>query len=406
MAAERSQSALSALNTACAEDIGGGRTQQDAVKAFSFPGGVTVMAVLDGHGSPNDIGGVSSRAALAELERFLANGGVKQFLDLPLYTIAFIYKMLQDLIKEAQRKLYEGIGYTVIDKDGYLVCSNGRVETIIHGGTTVTIVFIVENPGGESTVYSSHVGDSDVRVPTLETAHITTYDFAVSELTQMMNEHVRDPDPDMRAQIIELISSLPVKHQQGTTLMGNHSPTNEAEYCRASGREPNVQFRYDILHGIRQPLFTRAADGTVIRYKPPPGHYVKSVSEDVAALINFGEASLAMTRALGDLYLSSHGLSNMPTVSITNVPPGTPIIVGSDGIWDNWTAPAFSAYISALIDEYNAMESPSVPLPKYIVDKLLEYTKSEGRKNFGSSMDNMSLACYCGTTTSKRAKCS
>ena len=169
-------------------------------------------------------------------------------------------------------------------------------------------------------------------------------------------------------------------------LFVEHSPESILErnrIIREYGKD-SVSFTYDTInHLIRPNIFRTIGSSETISPVNPDllfnqGHllYFKNIKHDFATLIRSpnGMDALAMTRSLGDYYISAFGCSPVPTIIQSKLDTGTTFFVGSDGIWDNWLVKDFRDFLFS--NNFH---------------KTFEKSAKEAIKNFGRSSDDMTL---------------
>jgi serine/threonine protein phosphatase PrpC len=185
----------------------------------------------------------------------------------------------------------------------------------------------------------------------------------------------------------------------GTTLCGDHSPTNPEEYARvlafaAEKGRPAARFAYDTQNGTlsredRCP-FIRNEEGTAWVPNPAGGFFHCDVRENYGAYIYApnGEG-LAMTRALGDFNISRYGVSQEAHV-VTAAPPALTedtqiraVVWASDGLWDLLPY----ADVGAVVRREDLLGNAEAAAAA-----LLELAKERTRAAFGGALgDNITV---------------
>ena len=276
---------------ASATDIGGSAEQQDRAIVLTLPDhGAVLSVVADGHGAHG--GRIAQWAVdwVAEHPTAPLNAATFALIDDHIRT-----QLLAHLTATGAAHMTFGKG---IYRPGFY----GMRGLPIRGGTTLSIALVL--PDG--TVHAAHVGDSDIHVFT---------------------EH---------------------DEGEGVSLMGDHTPTNRAEYDRIRALHPGAQFVMEASAvGLpawqNRPVWTKTAGGT---YELNPlGPFMHTdVRESWGSYLRTADDSegLAMTRALGDFNLQLlAGVSTEPhSQTLAALPPSAAgprervVVNASDGFWD------------------------------------------------------------------------
>ena len=131
---------------------------------------------------------------------------------------------------------------------------------------------------------------------------------------------------------------------EGVALTTDHSSTSVEEYRRYQAAGPTALFRYAKYHNWDTPRTIFVPDvSTGEPRQNPAGYYYSTVRNEWASNIEDRDtgATLAMTRALGDVDFKKIGVNAEP--SVLTAPPLAPAsdekqvrayIMASDGVWD------------------------------------------------------------------------
>jgi len=222
------------------------------------------------------------------------------------------------------------------------VCARGA-----GGGGTTASVLRLNRETGEAEV--SHVGDSDVR----------WYDGTDSE---------------------------------GIPLTADHSPTSVDEYRRYQAAGSTARFQYAKYHNWDTPRTIFVPDiSTGEPRQNPAGYYYSTVRNEWAANIEDRDngATLAMTRALGDIDFKPIGVTAEP--SVLTAPPLAPAsdenqvrayIMASDGVWDIMQFAAVGAIL---------MRPDLIGNAEAAANAVLEAALGQQRTLLGSGGDNATV---------------
>ena len=281
-----------------------------------------VYGIFDGHGSLYDLGGFSAET----LKKFMEENLEKYWNLLqenPKATIEKIFLDANKYLFQQQMDFLDKKGNDVKVVD--CIINNTNYPSIkykkklrrhalwkkVHGGSTGSMLFILEN----DLVFLAHLGDSDA---------------------YFMNQEKIIP------------------------LYQDHSPTSISEYKRILDElgEDVCYMKYDLSNTSSKrdclDVFSKIDDEIVLNdakvlYKEGKYVYHKNVEGDWASLFinsDYNDA-LAFTRSFGDFNLSAHGLSFIPDIIQLDKAPGV-IVLGSDGVWDNWKRTNFwKKYVEA-----------------------------------------------------------
>ena len=144
------------------------------------------MVVCDGHDSRNGkvASGVVKKSFYQDL---VENADIidsirDDLLNAPLY-LDEVFKNANDRLKQTFIKLYQDKGNVVTEEKGYLVYHDESMKRMIRGGTTASIVIILDN----KFLITANVGDSSILLYGENVATITetviTSTFELEEVT-------------------------------------------------------------------------------------------------------------------------------------------------------------------------------------------------------------------------------
>jgi serine/threonine protein phosphatase PrpC len=219
------------------------------------------------------------------------------------------------------------------------------------GGTTASILRLNRETGAAEV---SHVGDSDVR----------WYDGTVSE---------------------------------GTPLTADHSPTSVDEYRRYQAAGSTALFQYAKYHNWDTPRTIFVPDtSTGEPRQNPAGYYYSTVRNEWASNIEDRDtrATLAMTRALGDIDFKPIGVTAEPSVlTAPPVPSGEnqvrAYVMASDGVWDIMHYAAVGAIL---------MRPDLIGNAEAAANAILAEALTQQRTLLGSGGDNATVVVIYVTT--------
>ena len=413
-------------------DIGGGGENQDECFVWSHPTEkLCVLCVLDGHG--REVGRIAAVAAKGRLLRFFEESFNELAAD-PVQTLIRAHDVAHDHIKATFKSELENQGFQVMEdpQAPYLLKRRSSVQVWahVHGGTSCSIVALVG-----STMYIANVGDST-----------GTLCCNVPVLSRSMIDYIGDAGVEdaakHEAKVAEVNAELLSDTTASDTIMitSDHSPENLAEFHRlrefkqrdGDPQQPALLVVYDYPATDKihcPPVFEVLADGTP-RIAGRPKYY-KNVRKEWASLVStphtarFQDA-LAFTRSLGDLHLSTYGVTNMPevqkielnkvyaamdayaaTADTTNAatasemeiessssgkceasvpPPMLCVVLATDGVWDNWEYADVTKFV--LDGTCIKAVSDCADGAQRVALSLMQRNAHYAKKNFGRSADN------------------
>ena len=181
------------------------------------------------------------------------------------------------------------------------VCDMLTAQGLLHGGTTATLVIAIKRDDGSYWVVCANVGDSPAYLSIDGNKFTSIYTpHSASSMYEFFRMQKACPPPATPA--IAYYGPKRGYKMQFPVFMQDGSPN------RLVLKDPQ---RYGKYKNVRQELDTRL-------------------------LHPDGKSTLAITRAIGDKRFSHHGVSCIPSISITEVPAGKPFVICaySDGIDD------------------------------------------------------------------------
>lgn len=345
------------------------------------------FGVFDGHGSDN--GTLAAQTASDTIETYLATHFDQLRVD-PEATFTAAFKAAHEAVRNAILRVDEGFrlvdGVVVEeweDEDGVLR------RDAVDGGTTATVMVLLDGV----TLLHAQVGDS----------------------TALIGGSVRQTGDKVDFAFVEA--------------MPEHSATNAAEYARvrSSGlRGELVRFVYDVpelvYDGEAPPIFRRrlgagptggweldpASQQQTLNLDTPP----KNVRGDLPTILLSPSSdtaypglelplTLAMTRAIGDFYMHTFGVTWQPEVKIWDLSSllrnGLPLadgaqgtafalehitlVLASDGLWDLY---ANEDVFEAIIRHAGNVEQATAVAKAFFAASV-----QRGAEIFGSTADNM-----------------
>jgi len=217
-----------------------------------------------------------------------------------------------------------------------VVCASG----VGGGGTTASVLRLNRETGAAEV---SHVGDSDVR----------WYD----------------------------------SQSEGVALTADHSPTSVEEYTRYQAAGSTARFQYAKYHNWDTPRTIFVPDiSTGEPRQNPAGYYYSTVRNEWASNVEDRDtgATLAMTRALGDIDFKRIGVTAEPSV-LTAGPIASGVrayVMASDGVWDIMQYAAVGALL---------MRPDLIGNAEAAATALLETALTQQRTLLGSGGDNATV---------------
>lgn len=294
-----------------------------------------VLGVFDGHGKE-----AGRDAALAAKDFFkehfqsMARCDYEALEQNPQRVFSSMFHGCHDAIKSVLKSVYERRGFTVQEKDGYVVkcqqagggAANDQQQSCLRGGTTASIVVILD--GGRK-IWTANVGDSSVALG----AKHDGVRIKRSDLLELQEDDVNnEPEAPSTHTKSKSRATTSSSNFTGSTkvvmLTGDHSPDNKREFlrarafrpCESDRNEPELRFLFDSSdpRSKRKSIFhVDAKSGELTQSKK--GDYLKNVRDEWATLVAtpiespFPD-SLAFTRSLGDFHMHTYGVNCEPSV--------------------------------------------------------------------------------------------
>jgi len=377
-----------------ATNIGGLRENQDASFIWRHKQSESlVFAVIDGHGS--DYGGFAAHQIRLGLLDWLEPNFFEVF-EKPAKSIRDLFAFAHERLFKTFQTHLKYQGFEIKIKDGYLLKSRGKSDWHnVIGGATVSVVMILQNG---SKMYTANVGDC--------TGILSVNGRSLSRqmlkplYVQQELEELKFTDEDLN-----------VMPTNALEITWDHGPQCPREFRRMRIQRPSKEDpQLPYLTAVYPNVFTVDSDGNPAITKN--GQIWKNVRKEWAARIvtprnSEVQESLAVTRALGDFPMQSCGLTSVPDVfevDISNVldecaPVGGEsssnfgvIILGSDGIWDNWT---FEQVSNFFINPDRAEKAFRVGSGEEQIEEFMQLNLQKGKRNFGGDADNATgIVCY------------
>lgn len=408
-------------------DIGGGKENQDDFLVFSKPAlNVFVGGVFDGHG--REVGKIAANAARASLLKFCEEN-IEELIADPVKSLIKAHEVSHSFIKQSFRLELEGQGFEIQEdeKGGYLMkrkLASNQSWGCVHGGSSSTIVAIIG-----TNMYIANVGDSSAILSSTSPA-----------LTHTCINHIVDSAISVTSPLVQMRGSM---HSQYMTnhdaapvasdtlvVTAEHSPESPYEFYRLrefrardeDSAQPALLVVYDSPSHEKarcNPVFQLNGQGQA--EVTNAGKYYKNVRKEWASLVStptkarFQDA-LAFTRSLGDLHLSSYGVTHLPEVhqvdlasifalqsqhvaaaaaaastsgdatSSSSPLPVLCLVIATDGVWDNWLYEDVTKFVldasclGAIKSDANG--------GKRVAQSLMNRNGVYAKRNFGAQADN------------------
>ena len=363
------------INVSGSTDIGGGYENQDkySILYFELNGhSIRILIILDGHGQNGEF---VAEIAKRFLEKYFSEN-ILLLLENTPECLNIAYSLTNDEIRNALKEKSIKENKNVQEVDGYLTSGyNSYSNSLISGGTTCTIVVIIDNIH----MYVSNVGDSDAII------------FTTSNSSSKVINDVKDDAINFQIIQNENVSNIHI-------ITGNHSAENINEFIRVTEncKDP-LRFEYDKLHSKDySDIYEKNVDDDNYHITRK-GNYVKNVRNEFGSIVSapkssLFDSSLSMTRSLGDFYLQKYGISFIPAIKYVNLSeifeesPIFSLLIASDGIWDNWNYETISNFI--LNEDYLNRINNDEDISQEVCNSLIVKNDELGRKHFGTSRDN------------------
>jgi len=395
-----------------ATNIGGQRENQDDGFMWKHKQSESlVLAVIDGHGS--DYGGFASQQIRLAMLEWLEQNFFKVF-ENPGQAIRNMFAFAHERLFQMFQTYLKHQGFEIKVKDGYLLKLRGKSEWInVSGGAVISIVFLLQNV---SKIYTANLGDC---------AGILSINGRTLSKDMLQPLYAENEAEELKFTKEEL-NGNPANPLQITW---DHGPECPREFRRMRAQRPSEEDPllpfltaiYDVegRNAIDSPRVF-AIDSVGNPSVTDNGQICKNVRMEWATRVvtppnaDFQEA-LAVTRALGDFPMQGCGLTSVPdvfevkidhlfdNVEETGAPfgatdPTSPkkiggvIIVGSDGIWDNWTFDHVSNFFMNPARVEKALTSATAEAQ---IEEFMLLNFQAGQNNFGNSADNATgIVCY------------
>lgn len=380
-----------------ATDIGGGHENQD--KSMCFRAGKQdehlILAVFDGHG--RELGELAAKVARDFMKQELSKPEVlKELSARPEEIINALFEVAHDRIKqEFRQKVEENSDCTVNETpEGYLikrqrVRGQGRgeydqiFETNVHGGTTATLVVILNS----RRLIVANVGDSTALFGGRDSSGKVSF-------KELSAEHSPESSTEFtRVKACDHVASV------------QKDESNSLDFARET---KSLRFVYDVIDETSRmtpkyscPSIFDLEHSTTNPRKLEGGQYYKNVRCEWATLVTtpptarFQDA-LAFTRSLGDLHLHVYGVSHTPEIcefdltelhnSVTSSDSPSLLLVCTDGVWDNWK---YEDIVQRVFDSNLLQETVRSTNAQPLTDEMMAENLRLARRYFGNQADNM-----------------
>ena len=255
-----------------------------------------------------------------------------------------LYPLVQQYIKNKLLEYSRENYLNWKEVDNILLDKNDKP---IKGGTTCSIVIIYNKK-----IYVTNVGDSDIYV-----YNKNSFDkLNISHKANNINEFIR---------IQEMKLELPFK------FIYDQRHVYDKQTC------PEV-FLYDKDQIIKNPIIINPWKNKLypMNINFTPASYCVSPLYPT----NRFYSCIAMTRGLGNFHMSKYGYSNEPDGQIYNLNEDDIILVGTDGVWDNWTDIEIIDFISENMDDINSLGN-----------NFITKTNEKNIRNFGWNKDDTTI---------------
>jgi serine/threonine protein phosphatase PrpC len=349
------------FSTSSYSDIGGYYENQDKSFYLKLNDEIFIHGVFDGNGSNGNI--VATTANEFAISYFTENEK-----ELELNSKEIMTKFC-DLCNEKIRiTLLEKVHGSYLEKD-FLRNKNG---TILHGGTTCTIIAIVKG-----ILHSICLGDSTSSLH-IKNSKISK-DLCIKCIDTFNDEEISLKESDIINENMLIIS-------------GDQSPEDESEYERTKlfGGKHLYELRsfgqkaIFNIDGTKNQITNEESDCTTVR-----GDFPSILESPDKKFV------LALTRALGDFYMCQYGLTWKPIYRSINLLEFVKedsqlcIVTASDGVWDNWKYEDVHDFImhESCINSMMSSESGAQNVAKAFIERNDVYAM----RNFGKDRDNATV---------------
>ena len=342
-------------------DIGGYNENQDKSFSIKLDNNIIVQGIFDGHGTNGNL--VADTANIFAITYF-----TEQQNELKLNPKNILTQFCDLCNHKIRETILEKIEGSYVDKD-FIRNKNGA---ILHGGTTCTIVAIIDH-----ILHTICLGDSSATLHS-QNGKITD-DMLIEYFDTFNDQSIPNKDSNIIKDNMVIIS-------------GDQSAEDEHEFMRTidtgaqhlyqlNGRQVKSVFNKD---GLKMPISTSETSYSTVRGDFPS--IISSPNRDY---------ELALTRALGDFYMCQYGLTWRPiyrSINIKNLLSGdscTYVLIASDGVWDNWKYEDVHDFImhESCINAIILSEDGSQNIAKAFIERNDIYAM----RNFGKDRDNATV---------------
>ena len=411
-------------------DVGGGSENQDDffVCTVGQEDPIIILCVLDGHG--REVGKVAANSAKNALIEFFHNNHDK-LRNKPYDILVEAHDIAHSSIKVAFKKALTERGFEVREADGgYLLKRKKDVANAswgcVHGGSSCSIIALIGTK-----CYVANVGDSS---GILCTEKAVLHPQSVVHL----GDSATGEESHGNGTFVVPMDVVGGGLTDTLVITAEHSPESDSEFRRLRDARPRPSdANYPALVVVYDsptqdktlcpPVFALDAAGRPTLTNN--GRYYKNVRKEWASLVStppsaeFQDA-LAFTRSLGDLHLSTYGVTHLPEVHCVDLatilsglgPTSSPagarkgtrsvagnvsgeqtqllcIVLATDGVWDNWVYEDVQKFVMDSSCVQAVVESADGG--KRVAQSFMQRNAVYARRNFGRQADNATgIICY------------
>ena len=415
-------------------DVGGGSENQDDYFVCSIGNDIdpiVIMCVLDGHG--REVGKIAANSAKDALIVFF-HENYANLRDNPYETLVKAHEVAHSKIKEAFQRALNDRGFEVQEAEGGYLRKRPKDSInsnwgCVHGGSSCSILALIGTK-----CYIANVGDSSGILCSEKAVLSQDYLVALGDAATGTrginggNGGVAGGAMDVDGGIAGMKDTL--------VITAEHSAESVEEYVRLrryrpsekDANYPSLLVVYDSPSQEKRycpEVFSLDASGNPSVTEN--GRYYKNVRKEWASLVStpkeaeFPDA-LAFTRSLGDLHLSTYGVTHLPEVacvdlglllggvaqnSLVGARKGTRgvgagnaeqtqllcIVLATDGVWDNWVYSDVQKFVMDSSCVQAVLESGEGG--SRVTQSFMQRNAVYARRNFGRQADNATgVICY------------
>lgn len=404
-------------------DIGGSRNREQQDSGWIYQDdNVKICVIADGHGSV--YGRVASLACIKACEAFFSPENIRELLDEPYKTLTEVFVYAHNIVKQDIIAANAKSGGTFEEAGDEVYIKEANRISIVDGGSTLTITVFTDEY-----IYTANVADSKTLLMTndhsINQSAITILGDSAKDCGYNKYGEKNHFNKEFTEQIPEPFPETD-KNVNALELTASHSPTDWKEFERLRNFRvldpvnapalPFANLQYPDSRNDRMIDIFTEKEGVITKCED--GYYYKNVCHEYASLFGSPESirSLAMTRSIGDFYGISAGLSHRPEVrrfdlkkvfetkrilrestlkveekssAVEEKPEDkyVAVVMGSDGIWDNWTDEDTNQFIfyPTCIDAVVTKGKEGV---NAVAKSFSDRNRIYGNRNFGVMSDN------------------